>query len=451
MAQGQQRQNLVLIHLESISNTILWQYRAELATVWRLMQQSMFYSRFQAASTSSAMCTASLTMGNMTASDFKPRYEDKRDFPYTTAEKKIGNLFADIRSLGYQSKYFFLDHFTTRGIIETETNWILSNNTIALHNAMQQYLTKWRDSQSNFFLYFQNDISHMAFDDEVKIQAKSFTDRFRLAYMQLDASINSLLQQLAALGFWENTIIVCYGDHGDELWGHALTKGFCHAIAPYASLTWTPLFVYDNGNNIGIDDRLISMIDVRETVIKRIAPDYKPPKQFYEFRDIPFSGINFGKEKREFAFSQNLYALQLEYADRERALTKGYSVTDGIYRLMTVSGGKRPKEGGLGFYYDRLDPTNNRNLLDFFKLGVDGDIIGFYPPPEAACGEFNLVFTPETVRHMIESYRILRRELYDYVRAKETEALKYNQTEYHIMPETAFRHSKRRIAKDYDE
>lgn len=433
------------MHLESISNTILWEYRAELPTVWRLMQQSMFYSRFNAASTSTTMCIDAITRGNCTIDDRLSRYKAQTKNPY-----EYWNLFHDIAHYGYEVKRFFLDHFTTRGVIDRGP-WFITNDTNAFNQGLRKCLSNWRATGKNFFIHFQNDIAHMAFDDEVKIRAKSFSERFRLAYMQLDASINFLLQQLAEFGFWENTLIVCYGDHGDELWGHSLTRGFCHAIAPYASLVWTPLFIYDNGRTVGVSDQLVSAVDLRETLVKAIIPDFRCPPEGFPFRTIPFSGRDIASEKNEYVFSQNLYGLQLEYADLEQALTKGYSVTDGIYRLVAASGGKRPKDGGMEFYYDRLDPTNSRNLLDFFQLGVDGEIIGFAPPPEATSEEFKLLFTPETVRHMTESFHALRRELRNYVRAKEAEALKHNRLEYHVMPDTAFKYARRRIRKDYDE
>ncbi len=450
------RKNLVLVHLESISNTILWQYRAELATVWRLAQQSRYFSRFYAGSTSTEMSMADVNWGMPLYYDHLPRFANPgSNAPYSKFWAEIRTYL--IFDYGYKDIRAACNYF---GRVRSHVQGphgpqIVDYQPETLGAEVKRALAEYKVQNVPFVMSFNNNVPHMALDDDVTIQAKSFTDRFKLSYQRLDATVNMLLSLLAELGLWESTVIVLYGDHGDELWSHALTKGFCHCIAPYSTLVWTPLFIYDNGKNADFDNRLMSAIDVRETIIKMMFPGYTPKHEILAqraFDAVPFAGQDVFEKPRKLAFSQNLFAMQLEYSDREQALTKSYGVSDGVYRLVVSTGGKRPKDGGMELYYERLDPTNSRNLLDFFVVGVDGDILSFRPPAEAGDdSDFARVFTPETVQHMKDAYQHLKKELRDYVRAKEAQAMQYRSAEYHIMPEHAFKQARKRIRRDYDE
>ena len=446
------RRNVALLHLESISNLILWQYRKELETVWKLLRRSRFYSRFHVSATSTAMAMHALFYGNDAVMDHLPRYSGNR----MDKEARIKYLMHDFLAKGYDWKHFSLDNIAPH-LHEGKAlppHFKCASDQARLFAMCGRWLEEMRLTGKNFLVLLSDDITHMASDGAVKQKAASFSERFRAAYRHLDASVGAFMRLLAENGLLENTIVACYGDHGDELWSHTLAKGFCHGIAPYASLTWTPLFIYDNGDNAGVTDELVSLVDLRKLLVGIAIPDAmdgEASAHLRLLRDTPFSGVDIGAERREFAFSQNLYALQLEYSDFEKALTKGYAVTDGVYRLIASSGGRRPKEGGLELYYDRLDPTNSRNLLDFFTLGSDGDIVGFRPPPAAAGKAFDALFSPEAVHNLIDAYHRLKRELRSYVRAKEAEARKRNGGECHLMPESAFRFARKRLRRDYDE
>jgi hypothetical protein len=440
---------VALVHLESISNLILWQYRKEMGSIWDLLRVSRFYSRFFVSATSTVMSIQSLMFGNDAVQDHLSLYSgsaaDRRRLPIT-------HMTAGFKARGYDYRHFSLDNIAPQ-LHEGKPAppyFTCSSDQVRLFAMCEQWLTEIGRSGMNFFLFLTDDITHMASDGAVKRQAATFSERFRAAYRHLDATVGILVRLLSDHGLLENTLVVCYGDHGDELWSHALTRGFCHGIAPYASQAWTPLFVYDNGRNAGVSGELTSITDLREMLVRMAFPD-EAEKIMKQPRSFPFSGIDTGRQKRELAFSQNLYALQLEHSDLEKALTKGYAVTDGVYRLVASSGGKRPKDGGLELYYDRLDPMNSRNLLDFFTLGNNGDIVGFRPPPAAAGKAFDTLFSPETVHDIMDSYHRLKRELHDYVRAKEAEALKRNGGEYHLMPENAFRFARKRLRQDYTE
>lgn len=456
------RKNLILLHLESISNTILWQYRVELATIWRLMQQSFSYSRFYSSSVSTDTVLEELSNGCADSFDgatlFNKRWEQSANNP------KYNSFITFAGLAGYN--YF---RFIENPFAPPYAKWpdYSHPDFDMLLQGAKERLKSLSTSDRPFIFRYRVVVSHMAYDDSVKIQAKTFSERFRLGYLRQDQAINTILSALIEYGLWENSIIVCYGDHGDELWSHGLNRGYCHAIIPYASLCSVPMFIYEHGVPPGTSDRLISTIDLRESLIKRLIPDFDPsqvnlhdlfggpPPEGWPrdamppFRETPFNGIDAFNEKRELAFTNNLFALQLEYSDLEAGLTKGYSVTDGTYRVVVSSGGTNPKNGGLEFFCDRLDPFNSRNLLDFFKLDGNGDIKEFYPPPEAFVREFSLIFNEKAVEHLKAVYGKLKSSLHEYVRDREQQGMKLTkESKYHVMPESVFKHSRKRLFQD---
>lgn len=443
------RKNLVLIHLESISNLTLWQYRVELSTVWEMLRRSRYFSRFYVSATSSLMSKNSLVVGDDSINDQLSRYASGGQIVDALCRSTI---YDDFMHNGYVFDKFFLvnllgqrfatDYFPT-------LNMRRSSYADKLLGVFRSWLEGRRRNGENFLVHFDNDVTHMASDDDLKIQAETVPDRFHIAYQALDASIGALIAILREFGFLENTVLAFYGDHGDELWTHSLARGYAHGIAPYSNLVWTPMFLYNNGKNAGVTTELTSITDLREMLLKMALPGVSHDQCLANVRQSPFSGIDHTQKARELAFSQNLYALQVEYGDIEQALTKAYAVTDGVYRLVASSAGKRVKEGGLEFYYERLDPTNGRNLLDFFNLGNNGDIISIKPFSTIGDRTFPLLFTADTIQNMIDAYHHLKHELYAYVRAKEAEAIRHNGGERHIMPENAFRFSRKRLRHDY--
>jgi hypothetical protein len=466
------RKNLLILHLESVSNVVLWQYRLELSVIWRLMQQSLFYTRFYSSSVSTDSVLNDLFYGNSDMWDGAPLFKERRDRSNPALAKNIRpNTFHSFAFFNGYEYHNFSEHPLCNGIDNPVDFYHPDVNVV-----VERTKGKMRESfakEKPFVIHFRVVVSHMAYDDVVKIRARTFSERFRLGYARQDQAIGAVLANLIDLGLLENTIIVCYGDHGDELWSHGLNKGYCHATIPYASLTNVPLFIYEHGQAPGTTDRMVSTIDLRESLIRRLEPHYMPEQQelakvwknrlgeeskppygwphagtLAPFRQTPFDGIDAFNETRELAFSQNLFALQLEYSDLEAGLTKGYSVTDGTYRVVVSSGGSNPKNGGMEFFHDDIDPFNIRNLLDFFKLDAKGDISAFHPPSAAISREFPLIFNGRAVEQLKNSYGKLKAALYEFVRTKENNVKDLvGDRKYHVMPESVFRHPRKRLLK----
>lgn len=472
--------NLVFIHLESISNTILWQYRAELKTIWWMMQQSFFYNRFYTSATSTVMSLQHIWNGASdiydSVSTFGQMHErahpsQKAYYIDYTGAPGVNTIpyLAALAGYDVPDRVTFVHEFQTTERVEKERNIVKGPDHDALLPVISAALAQKVHDGVPFTFFYVPGITHVTCEDRVKNAATSFSDRFRLGYIRLDEQVKNVLGLLHAYKLMDNTIIVFYGDHGDELWSHGLIGGWCHVTTPYASLCWTPLFIYDSDCAPGSSDQVVSSIDLKETLLKRLVPGFEPEKRTFSenwknyapewngcrtlehpvpFKRSPFCGVDAGKETRKYAFSQSLFALQLEYNDPVESLVKGYAVTDGIYRLCVTSGGREPRDGGLEFFCDRVDPTNHRNLLSFFQLDSNGDIVKFYPPPSVNSRDFDLMFNPEAIEYLRETYQEMKAALYDYVRSKEEQAIPHSVGKYHVMSDSAFKHMRKRPYKD---
>ncbi|MDR1535486.1 MAG: sulfatase-like hydrolase/transferase, partial [Planctomycetota bacterium] len=387
--------NLIVIHLESISRTNLWQYRNDLGTVWRLMSRSLQFNRFFSSATSTVMAYTDLSYGDSSLFDSCPVFPLTKRYPKN--KEAFSELWVECLARGYRVFNFSSSPYHKRVEDAGKFGAAVNNPDIPVlcEKALGRMAAAKREGW-RFYAYFWDDSSHLAYPSPIKDRAEGVAGRLRRAYALIDASLNRLLSGLVELGLWDETVVIGFGDHGDEAWSHGLNRGYCHCLVPYASLAWTPMFIFDPGRfPPAITGQLASMVDLKATALGLLFPDQ--PSQFPR---TPFSGLDLFRERREFAFSQNMFALQREYSDPERGMIKGYAATDGDYRLVVSSGGRKPEEGGMELYCDQADPANSLNLLKFFRLDREGGIRRFVQPPEAVASNFTCVFEPPRVESL---------------------------------------------------
>lgn len=429
--------NLLMIHLESVSRIILWQYRAELETVWSFMPRSLWFENYHACSTSTEMAISDIMFGDSSVRDHCAHFKGVKGRPLTRIDKYF-RYKAQYESLvcGYS------------GVLSAPSDSGHSYWTPDLQDycrRIEKFMRSAGETKTPFFLYLSNGISHMAFDCGSKARSQTFSERFRNGYLELDASIRFALNKLKEQGMWEETVIVFFGDHGDELWSHGLNKGYCHAFAPYASLVRVPLFIYDNDSNIGMQWELCSSIDLMRMLLPMIFPDEKTR---VPLSTGMFSGRNAIQDRKDFVFAQNLYALQLENDDIEKGLSKGYSVADKCYRLVVSTGGRNPNDGGMELFHDGLDPANMFNILTLFELDNNGDIVGTHMPKGDLHPNLAAFFLPETLEGLKRRFQALKAELMAYVKAKEYRAMGLNNGERHVVPDRVFKQVRKAIRID---
>jgi hypothetical protein len=363
------------------------------------------------------MAVTDMFVGDSSSKDIYATYDMARGQLADPA--RFLSLILECRLRKYKTLHFGSSAYSP--IRETITpSWAMVSNP-DLAYLCESALAQMKNAKENgapFLAYFWDFSSHLACPNLRKDSANGVGERLRMAYSLVDSSLNRLLSGLARIGLWDETIIVGFGDHGDEPWSHGLNRGYCHGTAPYASMVWTPMFLFDPENfQPAITDRLSSMVDVKPTVMGLLFPEQ--PSRMPRTRH---SGFDLMREKRELAFSQNMFALQREQSDPEQGMLKGYAVTDGKYRLVVVSGGRKPKNGGMGLYCDQEDPANSLNLLKFFKLDREGEIRRFAPPPEAVAKHFACVFGPAQVESLRNAFLRLKPALREFIRDKEAGA-----------------------------
>lgn len=411
------KKNILFLHLESISRANLWQYRNELGTVWRLMSGSYRFDRFITASTSTTMTMSDFAYGDSSVLDACPTYKASRMPGNTFAYNNVKRIFLQHghRLLSYHSSQYS----PRRENVTADVSFISEPNIPALCEAALAQFAQSRKEKRPFCAYFWDASSHLAYVSPHKDKPDSLADRLRVAYSLVDASLNRLLSGMAEMGIWDDTVIVGFGDHGDEAWSHGFNRGYCHSIVPYASVTWTPMFIYHPSVlGQGATKALASSVDIKKTALNLFFPGAGDADNA-----SPFAGIDLLNGKQDVVFSHNMFALQKELSDPEQGMIKGYAAVDADYRLVVSSGGDNPRQGGMELYHEQSDPSNSLNLLKFFKLDRSGDIREFSPPPDAVGKHFNATFRPEAVDDIRAAFGKLKPLLAEHVKERETRAL----------------------------
>jgi hypothetical protein len=438
--------NLVLIHLESISQMAFWQSSAELECLFGLMRRSRSFSNFQTASTSSVMSMSDLLHGDSSEMDHLPAFPRER----ISLPGSSKNFMTILRERGYRVHGVQYGSFC---LGDAPNNfwgiWPVACGQFRWHNGREEMHGEIRDvleksvaAREPFALYFWNMNTHLRDEDPLKDADLPFHERFRAGYRLLDMSVKRLLDDLANLGLLQDTLVIAFGDHGDDLWRHGLYRGRSHIIDPYATTCWCPLFIYNNDSDVDIIRRLVSTIDLKKTLLHMLFPGKEP-----EAPATPFSGIDMLHEQRDIAFSQSMFALQNEHSDPLGAITKSYAVTDGDFRVMASTSTGIDDSGGMECYIEQWDHANTRNLLDFCTLDTDGRIVGF-GSPETVHPHFRMTFTQGNINQMAGRYETLRSLLQTFIKRKESEALKrFIGDRHHVFPDECFT---RKRLRQYD-
>lgn len=415
--------NLVIVHLESVSQSAMWQFMEELPSLWGLCNRSAYFTRFYTTSTSSVMSMCDMMHGDSSMLDHNPRFPRNK----TSLAKRSTNLFRTLFEHGYMTKGLQYGSFCVGdapnnfwGVWPDECGQFEWHDTIdAFHEETRDFITRAKIENKPFALYFWNMSPHIRNDAEGDADAP-FHERFQNGYRLLDESVKQLLRYLEDLDLMRDTIILAYGDHGDDFWRHGFNKGRTHVIEPYSNLCWTPMFLYNNDERKGTYDDLVASVDIKSTLLHLLLPE-PPPKE----RLDEFVGIDILEQRRDGVFSQSMFALQIEFSDPAKAITKSYALTDGDVRLVVSSGGGDLEgRGGMELFIEQWDYGNNRNLLDFFNLDGNGNIVAF-TKSHIVHPHFTKTFTKQRVISLVRSFNTMKHSLAGLIRMKETAALQY--------------------------
>lgn len=435
--------NLVILALDGVSQTLLWQYREAMPALWDLYNRSAMFRRFYTASTSAFQSFCDLMHGDACELD--------HNFSYPTASGCLAgqatNLFALLRDHGYA--ILGLQHgnpcppYAAGGYFGA---WP-EGGPFRWHGGYENFYTEAgaflqqaKTDGKPFALYLSDRAARPGDVSPEKSAASLYHERLERGYALLDQTVKQIMDRLAALDLLRTTIVVAYGPYGMDPWKHGIHLGRTHAIDPYADVCWTPMCIFRNGADVGTTDMLASVIDLKPTIMHMMFPGEPQP-------DIvnPLAGVDLLRFQRQTALTQSMFALEREGEGPARGLAKAYAATDGDQRLIVSSEKGLHGEGGMELFFDPRDPGNTRNFLDFFELNKDGTMTSF-GRSDIIHPHFTQSFKPQLVMSIVDSYNKMRSQLRDFIRIKEQLALQLSGPKggENFFPEDMFNRKRKR-------
>lgn len=336
--------NLLLIHLESLNYINYRLNRSMFPALYELENKGMFFERYYSTATSTLMVIGDLLYGGM------EQYEQCKSLDYIPDEYPYAaSLFDDLKTEGYYTALYVHPEGGDR--ISAEKRHIAGFlNEMVLKRDYQEFLQVLDAGMDRtpFALMACNYISNLTYNSYTNY-AKYDRDMesWEIGYRRMDSFVHDIMEILQKRNLCESTMVVLYGDHGDDYWTHGFHQGLTHAIEPNELLIHMPLFILDSSiEEAKVSERLISTTDLRKMLYKVIVEGMALETVLPENSTL---------------VSRNEYAAQ---PMRMQSFNKAYSITDGRYLLM-VSG------VGLEMYDVWMDCSCHNNLLRYFLLRND--------------------------------------------------------------------------------
>ena len=326
--------------MESLSNFILNNNRDLFPNYKRFSKISTNFTNYYSSSTSTYMTMLDLFLSGDTAFEKCDYLENIFEEGVKTKE----SLFDLLKQTGYACKSFFYG-FENIDTVLSLNKLIFSDCDLWEGNNKKDLLQNISDSlktnlNRNFAFFIDDNSSHISFKSTAEKSFLNITDWFKNRYSSIDNTLGYILDCIELLGLKDNTVLLVYGDHGEEFWTHGLHGGYSHAIEPFFDVSNCPLGVLDDSKQEIVCSKLISTLDLKNFILSKI-----------EFESQPFVF------SRKYAFSRNLFLNQFK---RSNIFNKSYFVTDSEYTLIK-------DKFGYSLFFNRIDPTNNFNILDLFK------------------------------------------------------------------------------------
>ncbi|WP_029076174.1 sulfatase-like hydrolase/transferase [Kaistia adipata] len=337
----------MVLHLESIAWRTLQSFPEAFPNLNRLMPESRVYRSYFSSATSTQMVLAYLFHGNDREMDAAPGL----------ARPAANNpsLFATLGEAGYRTEFLGVTARPAKRMLpllaETLPPVWSTNDFGALLRRFDE-----ATNADRFALYVWNLVTHVEHAMALASHAEGLDDLIGGACAVADHALGAMIDVLERKNLMDETVVVIFGDHGDDYWTHGFKKGLLHGVEPHTQIVHCPLLIRASSLPAGTDHGLASTIDLAATCfdLLGVAPA------------LPFSGSGrslVSAPRRSFAFSQNFTASQPDATDMD--IRKAFAVHDASHSLMVSS-------RGLELYNHRLDPGNHCNLLHFFDLDRDG-------------------------------------------------------------------------------
>lgn len=329
---------VIIIHMESLNEEIFWGDMGNYPNLQMLLKEGVYCDRFYSTATSTIMAMTDLVYGDRTAC------EKSVDLEHFLLDTEKTSLFEELAERQYDTKAVFYPILS-----ETDTlniGKIFGEQTqIVQRQSYQDFLAILSDlicSDTPSALYV-DDRSGLLTQPGME-RSPIFVQSCKNRYRHMDDTIGYVVEQLQKAGKFQDTLMVLFGDHGDDLYSEGFHNGFTHAIEPYYSLIKTPLLL----KNVDIGQtgagHLMDMTDIRGLVLTQLDG-------------------NIRCEEKEYVIARNLFLRQ-----KSKSLNKSVCVTDGAYLLLA-------SKKGMALYCTLYPNYRHFNLLNLFRLSADGKLI----------------------------------------------------------------------------
>ncbi len=436
--------NLVVFAMEGVSQTLFWEYREAMPRLWDAHGRSASFRRFYANSTSSLASFHDFAYGDSSILDSCAAYPDAL---LPRPEKE--NLFSVLARHGYEALGLLraspVPDYARAGLYGA---WPAECGAFHCHDdsgeccaEAEGFLERAAAAGKPFVLYFSERSARLDDAHPEKMAEETLHGRIEKGYEILDRAFDRIFRALTDVNLLADTMMLVFGPYGTDPWKHGVNLGRTHALEPYADLSWTPLFIFRNGTDVGITDRMLSAVDLKPTIQQMLFPAEAVPQP-----ENGMSGVGFFSGfVRQAAFCQNLFALERENSGAALGLIKSYAVVVGDRRLLASSTGGIAGEGGVELYLDFHDAGNGRNFLDFCELDANGGVVRF-GRKDIVHPHFGMSFKPHLAVEMLQSYELLRRRLSEHIMEKERLALERagGRHQENLFPIDVFKHARRR-------
>ena len=382
--------NLLIFHLESIDSLHFRWNEEYFPNINSFMKDCVDIKYHYSNATSTFM-----SMNDILYGDDWYRYEDTVSFgnKIDLFGGRSESLLAYYESKGYATRIIeypeSAGHFNIKGVMRNKDEQFISTSREELYEEIEKLIQK-----DKFAIYVWDASSHLNCSDENQKNYKGGYERRIQGYVSIDRTFGEVISKLKKYRKLEDTVIVIFGDHGDDYWYHGLEAGYVHGTPPYANIIITPLLIYD-GKTVGKDTQhIIATIDIG-IICKELTGGSCTTADAIK------------AHAKKYAFSRNLFAAQRKSKYGFR-LTKAYAVANTKYLLLLTN-------DGYEMYYVNLDIENATNILDFFHV-VSGKIrpfrlYGFMTRHRIIHFHFiNLINTDE-IRDIQKNFQYLRMKM----------------------------------------
>lgn len=374
--------SLMMIHLESLNYQLFMSFPELFVEIHKAKQAGMFFNHYFSTATSTLMVVGDIVYGG------KEQYEvctSLDDIPKAYFYEE--SLFDELKRKGYKTGLFVYPDGGDRESAE-ERHIAGFQNEMVLKPDYDEFLSSIDAlvTDEPFAVMACNYISNISINRYAdKSDIQDGTGRWRMGYECLDRCVGDIMNILREKNRLEDTCVILYGDHGDDLWGHGMHGGLTHAIEPLAALIHTPLIILDRDTGRGLDEHLVCATDLRGMIYDRME-NGKVVKNIHN----------------KYITARSSYAAQ---PVRKETFNKAYSITDGKF-LMLVS------NYGLELYDIEMDFQCCFNFLDLFCM--EGELIRYDAKRNEAFRFHYLDFMIDReITRLRQTAYYLRKQLYD--------------------------------------